>query len=290
MYCKALEIMTHMNNNQFKRIAFDIMDYNSDGFISEIDLFTYMGSTETKFFTKVMYDDFKIVNKALITKKIKIAHDDEVKVRIDKIKAIIVKQLKDDRLSSIRQVSEHMEANKNAHTDCKPPNNNSFLASNNHADLSKSPENSPLKSPEKRRAKQYNTFRNTSNLKIKSRTTLNIDLSHHTEESPPNNKNSSHLPSLGERLNLRSFSQEVPKPTEESEVTWDNNTILLNIAEDQSETVKLTFLEFKKLKFKKLCPNIIIDIIEYLTNISVENAICLPIRKNLNRRMSKLYK
>jgi hypothetical protein len=111
MYCKALETMTHMTNDQFKRIAFDIMDYNSDGFISEIDLFTYMGTTETMFFTKVMYEDFKVINKALIAKKIRIGNDN-AKVHINKLKTKIMKQMKDDRLSSIRQISQHMEVNK----------------------------------------------------------------------------------------------------------------------------------------------------------------------------------
>lgn len=112
MYCKALETMTHMTNDQFKRIAFDIMDYNSDGFISEIDLFTYMGTTETKFFTKVMYDDFKVINKALIAKKFKIGSDDKFKVRMDNLTSKINKQSKDDKLAYIRKVSQHMEINK----------------------------------------------------------------------------------------------------------------------------------------------------------------------------------
>jgi hypothetical protein len=113
------------------------------------------------------------------------------------------------------------------------------------------------------------------NNSLKSKVPLQKDKSHQSfgNEDIKIIMKSEYLPPLSEKVTQRSLSQEVPKPQEEPEVNWDNKSILLNIAEDQSETVKLRYSEFKKLNFVKFCPNIVADIIEYLTNISIEKAL-----------------
>ena len=71
-----MEILTHQNDDSLLRIAFDLLDFNKDGYISEIDLFSVMGSASGSSFTNIVYPDFKTLNEALIIKKKMIGEDD----------------------------------------------------------------------------------------------------------------------------------------------------------------------------------------------------------------------
>jgi hypothetical protein len=66
--------------------VFDAIDFNKDGYISEIDLFSTMGSSNDVTFTQILYNDFQAINKTLIFRKKIFGRSDPIKLRMDKLK------------------------------------------------------------------------------------------------------------------------------------------------------------------------------------------------------------
>lgn len=62
-----MERLTHLDRDKIDSMAFGMFDWNSDGFISQIDLFMVMGSCKKDLSS--IYPEFKVINKALLNKR-----------------------------------------------------------------------------------------------------------------------------------------------------------------------------------------------------------------------------
>lgn len=84
-YIDIMEIFVHQSDEVFKRIIFDILDLDSDGRLSEIDLFMTMQTLHPDLFMKILSKDIIPIIQMIHKKKVDKGTDDESKLRLDRI-------------------------------------------------------------------------------------------------------------------------------------------------------------------------------------------------------------
>lgn len=72
-----MEISLYQNEEFFYRLVFEALDYNNDGYISEIDLFLTMRDLKSEIFIEVLMEDLvKIIQYIIDKKKLKGTYDE----------------------------------------------------------------------------------------------------------------------------------------------------------------------------------------------------------------------
>ena len=63
-------------------------------------------------------------------------------------------------------------------------------------------------------------------------------------------------------------------------IRWNNKSVLLDIAEHSDDNIKINFSEFSSIRFDRPVPNLAIDIVHYLSNLTLfPNRVSSPMKK-----------
>ncbi|CAI2385608.1 unnamed protein product [Moneuplotes crassus] len=78
-FVNTMEVLIFQSNEMLYKICFEALDYNNDGYISEIDLYQTMGELPTEIFISVLMEDFLKIIRYIVKSKIKKGTFDETK-------------------------------------------------------------------------------------------------------------------------------------------------------------------------------------------------------------------